>query len=1332
MAEYDPMDPFNLEPDEAAELELQPDYVNLEEEEEEQTASSPSATAPQAEQTSTQEPSTEGKRDQQSIYEEGYDVGDWARATAQQTVAAQVGLIDFGTDLVNIIPGVNVPKIPKFENDVAEAGRNISSVLIPTLFGGMALKGLGVAANSRVGWSLGQSKYVQWLGTAGTEALSGLAVDAVSRTSEDDNLAGTLKQQFAKTFDWISDDWATLDTDSPDMKRQKNMKEGVGLGFLPALAEGAGVFINGIRGANRTVRTYGESAESVEWLAKNARPDPGMQRAKEIYNEELVEGRRTWDELEPETQQDMYQFYRQEGLLDGEVEEVIQSAMIRQEEALDEVGMYNISKGADPEQPIRGVDDLFEYTESGSRTVDDLGIVGASIDNVRIAKNLDTTYGRLGNVVSESAMDYAGQSAENAMNVVNGLARQLDEAGPVAQAGRNWTVSAEDAVKQGDITAALMFEPGMTVKELEEIVSPMMVTNEYGAAVLSEDGYAGIMKALGMYREELSGMTIARAQALTTTSVAGQVSDLAEGARLMEGTAAKAVAETRILENMKFLMMSKNVSDYYLRRKRASLNLLSRGFKSPEQFNQITAEEVESVLQQITKSTDRFFNNAQTIRATNPEAFDNLLLAYELTDGKIDTMVKLSKYIDDSVFNLGKGIIDTSPGTENLLISGIWANIYNSVLSGIGTPIAAIAGNLGGIVSKPVATFGGALINTDLKTLQRSWMAYSAVGDTLGKALPYAGSVFRKASQDPDSVRGITRTDLVMARQEKMQLIKNIAKTEADKGNTGLQQFVRVIELLDDMARNPWLRLGPNALTAVDGLTSAFIANANSRFMALDELAKMGKKATRAEVKQIADKRYAEMFNSNGLITDKATKWASDELALNLSSPIASGVQDVTKYLPVAKPFMMFQTTGVNMTEMLGKYSPVAVAFQRDINDLAFTPLQKLLANEDKIDELLTVRGYDITTMDPMSKANRIAEIQAETKGRKAIGALAVTGAIGLLMNDRLTGDGLYDKEAQRARVKMGNWKPRSIKGPDGKWYSYEQMGPLADLIAMVANVGDNFDMIGETAVENLFNKISFVLASAVTDRTVLSGLEPLMQMVGGNGASATRWSAGFLNSLGPLASARNDFGKLLSEGLREVDTDLMQYIQNRNLYTEHLNPDNRLPYVYSPIDGKVANSYGLLQRLWNATNVMQVHEGQSEEQEFITAFEYDLNTTFKTRNGVALEPTERSALFKLMGEDGYFKSELRTIMNDAKDWKTIAELHKLRRSGVSSEDVNSQKWQNIGTRIRQAQNYAEELAFARLDPAMREAIETRILNRRLQAEASSEGRIAETLNIRK
>ena len=47
----------------------------------------------------------------------------------------------------------------------------------------------------------------------------------------DDNLAGTLKKSWPRTLGWLPDSVTTLDSDSPDIKRGKNVLEGTYLGI---------------------------------------------------------------------------------------------------------------------------------------------------------------------------------------------------------------------------------------------------------------------------------------------------------------------------------------------------------------------------------------------------------------------------------------------------------------------------------------------------------------------------------------------------------------------------------------------------------------------------------------------------------------------------------------------------------------------------------------------------------------------------------------------------------------------------------------------------------------------------------------------------------------------------------------------------------------------------------------------------------------------------------------------------------------------------------------------------------------------------------------------
>ena len=78
------------------------------------------------------------------------------RFYAEQYAAIPVGVVDFATDLINNIPGVEIPKMPEFQYKEYEAARNIASVVVPTMVGTGVLGAAGRAANTRVGWGIGQ------------------------------------------------------------------------------------------------------------------------------------------------------------------------------------------------------------------------------------------------------------------------------------------------------------------------------------------------------------------------------------------------------------------------------------------------------------------------------------------------------------------------------------------------------------------------------------------------------------------------------------------------------------------------------------------------------------------------------------------------------------------------------------------------------------------------------------------------------------------------------------------------------------------------------------------------------------------------------------------------------------------------------------------------------------------------------------------------------------------------------------------------------------------------------------------------------------------------
>ena len=1303
---YDLEERFRLDPGEtdlSAELqaELEMEQQQTQEAAALAQAEQQAATPTGAEQPSPQSqaaPTGEAQQEQQFPWEEGYDIGDGLRQIAEGAFAAQTGALDFGVDLINKVSGQNFQKLPEFQTEHHQALRQIASVVLPTL--GLTRLGIGggAAANARVGWSLGQSPLVRWVGERGVEALAGLGVGAVSSEYEGDNLTGMVKQSWPKTWDFIPDSMATLKDDSPDEKRKKNIYEDLGLGFVTGLAEGTVKFVAAMSNATSSLRKsnklVGETAEAQKWLKQN----------------------------QPTAKYD-------------NAEDAITQNIIKQEEALDEVGYYNMSVNPNMDIPMKGVHDMFDYTEIGTRTVDDFGVVGAAIDSARISKNLETSYGRLGNMISEPALKYALIDGNNAQDIVLGLADQLHQAGRIGMEGAGWKVSFNDVLNANEDLAIQLFDPRMSKADVRQVLEPFITRDETGKEVMAEEGFAMAAKALRGFGSELTSMDVARAQSLLAGSLSGRISDLSEGARMMTGTPAVKAAQDKIIDLMQYVTQLSGSAKYYKNRKMNLVQMIQNGFSNITGYNQATVESAGDVAQKIFEDSQRFATTMRQIAENQPELMDQFLMAYELTDGKIDTIVKMNQYIHGMTTDLGKGLINLTPEVENKLVAGVWSNVFNSVLSAFATPIQALTGNFGGIISQPISHFSGAVMAGDLKAIQRGWIAYSSIGETLQKALPYAGDVFMKASQDPNSVRAGTRLDLLLQSEKELEFLRTAANTQLEQGNFGLKYIVDQMEMLSDLGKDPVLRFGPNAMTAMDGFTGVFNASAEARFRAMDELVSAGKPVTKENVKPIADKYYKQMFDDAGMLNDEAVKYANSEMALNLDTPVAHAVSDLVKLLPGMRPFLMFPTTGMNMVDIAGKYNPLLTPFQRDVNELAHIKLNDLFTNPERMDEILKARNINIDEMDMVAKQNRIADLKYTTRGRKALGGAAVVSAGLLVSQDRLRGDGLYDKEAQRSREKQSNWKSRTFMGLDGKWYSYEWLGPLADWVALVANIHDNFDMLGEAATERFREKAAFILGAAVTDRTGLSTIKPLLDMLSGNEGAQTRWAGGFLNSLGPLSGQRAEWGRIFSEGLQEVNDDLFAVLENRNRFAGALDPSNRAPYVYSPVTGQKANGYGFMQRVWNAYSPIKIHSEQSPEEKFLEAMEFDVNTTFRSKDGVRLTASERSELFRMMGESGHFRNSIREIMRDAKDWESIPRIRALRMQGKKSDEVILKKWDNIHIRLNQARRDAEEYAYAEMDADMFAAIELRQLKQQLQEEASMRGEaidVDQTLNIRR
>ena len=65
-----------------------------------------------------------------------------------------------------------------------------------------------------------------------------------------------------------------------------------------------------------------------------------------------------------------------------------------------------------------------------------------------------------------------------------------------------------------------------------------------------------------------------------------------------------------------------------------------------------------------------------------------------------------------------------NPEIPSYVYKQLMGNVFNNMLSALGTPVRALKGNFGGFISEPVSVFYGALRQGDVQQLRRASHMY--------------------------------------------------------------------------------------------------------------------------------------------------------------------------------------------------------------------------------------------------------------------------------------------------------------------------------------------------------------------------------------------------------------------------------------------------------------------------------------------------------------------------------------------------------------------------------------------------------------------------------
>ena len=704
---------------------------------------------------------------------------------------------------------------------------------------------------------------------------------------------------------------------------------------------------------------------------------------------------------------------------------------------------------------------------------------------------------------------------------------------------------------------------------------------------------------------------------------------------------------------------------------------------------------------------------------------DDLLMAvYEAF-----SMMKDMNTLDDFDHWARKVILggQLEPGGINrtgTLIRELEGVMTHSILSGPKTPLRAIMGTSTATFLRPLATAIGAGLrypfNGDAITFKSSLASVNGMLE----AIPESFTLFRDRLNsywkgDIASIK--TRFSEYSKGDENWEVLRRWAE-DSGRASAGETAAFRVANMARSMNNSNFLTYSTKIMAATDDAFAYILGRAKMREKAMRKVLELQEggyrtpKITKDLMKAYEDDFYSQIFDTNGNIIDEATKFGRKEVTLTQElTGFAKGLNDVFSAAPLAKPFFLFARTGVNGLALTGKFTPGFNFLVKEFNDIA-------LARPDNLDN---VAKYGITN--PVELANA----KALQTGRLAIGSAVTFMAAQAWMRGDLNGNGPVDRQKRQLWLDS-KWEPRTIKLGAVR-VGYDQFEPFNLIMSTIADIGDASELMGQEWTEGELQKISLVVAQAITSKSYLAGIQSFVDLFAGRPGQFDRIIAGLANNQIPLAGLRNELGKLLTPYMREISSGVDQSIRNRNLIFENFaEGENKLPLKYDMLNGKPLKDWDFLTRAFNAVSPISLSLDQSPGRNFLFDSGYDLRkSTYYAPDGTNLTdmPRIRSEFQRAIGLQN-LERELDKMAVDPRMLASMDKMYEDIRSGRRAEYDARDYYHNI--MIKRLFDRARQQAWASISTRYDVAEAIRDRRARELAQQTKQDTTANILNIYK
>tara|TARA_Y100000287_G_scaffold184275_1_gene184889 strand:+ start:64 stop:3999 length:3936 start_codon:yes stop_codon:yes gene_type:complete len=1117
-----------------------------------------------------------------------------------------------------------------------------------------------VSAATEVGTTIGLTGGFGKLGTGASlaaniksGAIIGARYDLLAKNENQDNMTGML----VKKVPALDNALATNDADHPAMRKLKHVVEGMGIGmvFDAALFKLAPVFKTGLEAGQEVAKKGAKKAGQVATDVYNEREALGQALKEDLgpIGTELSAAGKEAKEIGELTAKELGKFKDEfMGASDDQLTDFgkkVRDIIISRRQSVEKQTREQAkAQMKDPGVRFPKNEPIGDRHLGNSTSNSSASDVNKSMKKVK--QDWGSQDGHVGSMTSNTQIDrmVAGtKQSEEVIKEILGNFRSQGFIKELEETARRQGKTLQESIGQ-DLDMFRAVYEGRNTENVNTREFFKLFTKD--RTTLYSTTKSGKKVVVGEYVKP----EYIKALDMVNTSLFNDIRDAGIGARELAE-----ITDIKDIDGPAQQMFEKLIAGLRLRKissAEVSQQLSEFGDARLSNKTRLTRKElIEKIDKDVQKSIDAFrMALDMTTEQDGDEVFKTIFEGISMADG-VHTLDDLDAFMRKKMRG---GTFAGDKKETGAFLREMGTMFTHSVLSGPKTSMRAILGTSTATFTRPMAMALGGAMRGDFMTARAGLASLNAMRE----AIPESFQLFKKKlngywAGDLSTIK--TRYVERSAIDDQWQMYGHWAET---RGNTTDKILYRMANMVRGMNDSSLLTYSTKIMASTDDAFALIIGRARARekafLAAAEQLPDGGMVNLDAKFfRQAEDYFNNEIFKPDGTLTDTAAEYSRKEATLTQDlTGFGKNLASAFDQAPWARPFFLFARTGINGLRLTAKHTPGFNFLVDEFN---------MIAKAKPGDNLSHLKQFGIETPQDLLNAKAIQN------GRLAMGSAALSMASMAYLAGGLHGNGPTDRQKRQAWLDAG-WKPRTIK-LGGVWVNYDAFEPYNQILALVGDIGDHQDLMGEEWAEDRLLKLSMALASTATSKSYLAGMQSFVDLFSGQPGQQERIIASLMNNTVPLAGLRNEIGKVLSPYTRELGSDIGDSIRNRNLVTENIATDP-LPIKYDILTGKPIKDHDFVTRMFNAVSPVNFNLDYSEGRQLLFNSGYDMrSSTYSAPDGTDLSdsPKVRSMFQQAIG-----KQNLEAVFNKMAQEESIqvsiAEMEWHKKNGMSDVEPKS------------------------------------------------------------